>query len=169
MIEKKAAPSLPSRYKTHFEELKIDTHLLNKTEIPDIRWKNITSDIARAVAFSGISEGAVIIHVKHTTAALVLNEDEQGLIESDLPLTFRRLCPEGKYEHDKAERILALPPGEPKNAPGHLRSIIGGHPSVTLVVHNSGVQLGAWQAVLFFDFDPESHPGRTIVVRVMGE
>ena len=39
---------------------------------------------------------------------------------------------------------------------------------ITLIVNNSHIELGDWQAVMFFDFDPESHPARNVVLQVMG-
>lgn len=153
---------------THFEELKIDRETLIETAVPGVRYRNITPEVQSTVGFSKIKEGLVTVQAKHTTAALVVNEDERGLIGTDFPHLLRRLCPEGDYEHDAAARLLLLPLGEPKNAPAHLRSILGGRESLTLVVHNSSIQLGTWQAILFFDFDSQSHASRLVVIQVMG-
>lgn len=160
--------TLTGTLKTHFEELKISTRELRPTKIYGIGYLNITASVEQTVAFSKVAEGIVLVQVKHTTAALVTNEDEKGLIENDLPRMLARLAPDGTYEHDRAERVLALGAGEPKNAPSHLRSVIGGAPSLALAIHDSRIQFGTWQGILLFDFDPESHPGRTVVIQVIG-
>ena len=155
--------------KTHFEELQIPNSTLRPTVVPNIRYRNITKEVERAVAFANVAEGVVVIQTKHTTTAIIVNEYETGLIEGDLPRLLTKLISERTYEHDRAERILELGPDEPKNAPSHLRSILVGRGkcSATLVIHNSSIQLGTWQAVLFFDLDPDNHPGRQVVIQVM--
>lgn len=156
-------------FKSHFEELKIDTHKLHQSVVADIRWQNITGEVECVVAGCNAAEGIVVVQTKHTTAGLVLNEDEKGLIENDLPKVLARIIPQGgDYKHDDAGRLLMLPPGEPKNGPGHLRSILGAMPSLTLIIHDSRLQLGTWQSILFFDFDPLSHPGRLVDIQVLG-
>lgn len=160
---------METKLKTHFEELKIDTRKLNQSVIQNIRWQNITGEIEHVVAGCNVAEGIVVVQTKHTTAGLVLNEDEKGLIENDLPKVLARIIPQdGDYKHDDSERLLMLPPGEPKNGPGHLRSILGAEPSLTLIIHNSRLQLGTWHSILFLDFDPQSHPGRLVDIQVLG-
>lgn len=156
-------------FKTHFEELKIDTHDLMKTAVPNIGWLNITSEVVRTVAYSCVRDGIVIVQSNHTTAGILLNESEEGLIAHDLPKLLSALVPEeGDYKHDDAGRLLTLPPGEPKNGPGHMRTMLGAKSEILRIVHDSKIILGSWQSILFFDFDPLSHPGRIVAMQVLG-
>ena len=154
-------------WRTHFEELKISPSELMPANIPNVGCKNITEDIQRAVSFSGVKEGSVIVQVLHTTTTSLLNEAEIGLMATDIPKTAHRLCPQEHCAHDRAERILARP-GEPKNGPSHLRSAIIGSPSFPIIIRDSHLLLGTWQAVLFYDFDPKHHSERRIGIQVMG-
>ncbi|OGZ07766.1 MAG: hypothetical protein A3D65_01545 [Candidatus Lloydbacteria bacterium RIFCSPHIGHO2_02_FULL_50_13] len=139
---------------------------LQSTIVPRVKWKDITSEVTRAVSRSKVREGFVIVQSRHTTTALILNENEEGLVTVDIPRLLERVCPDGVHAHDREERLNAML-NEPANGVSHLRSVIlSGIPP--LVISNHKIQFGTWQSVIFYDFDPENHPSRTVVVQVLG-
>lgn len=120
---------------------------------------NITAAVARAVASSGVSTGLVCVAVPHTTCALVLNEDEEGLrrdilhvIEKIVP----PLRPSGGFAHDRID----------DNAASHLTSILF-QPSLTLPVSGGRPSLGTWQSVFLVELDGPRH--RNVRVTVVGD
>lgn len=92
------------------------------------------------------------VFVPHTTAGVVVNEDER-LLRSDFKTLLSRLVPRGEeYGHDQLDG----------NADAHLRAMILGE-HVTVPVEDGELALGTWQSILFVDCDgPRT---RRIVVR----
>ncbi|GAA0200705.1 secondary thiamine-phosphate synthase enzyme YjbQ [Haladaptatus pallidirubidus] len=110
---------------------------------------DITEQIERRV-FSDADTCTVF--VPHTTAGVVVNENESRLL-ADLETALSSLVPEsGGYQHDEVD----------DNADAHLRSLLLGS-SVTIPVTNGSLALGTWQSVLFVDCDgPRT---RRIIIR----
>jgi len=131
------------------------TELTVKTE-RRVQLVDITDDVREAVEGSGIREGIVHVYSRHTTAGVIVNEPESGLLK-DVVNKLEDLVPEGAgYEHDKVDN----------NADAHLRAILLGS-SVTLPVSDGAPVLGTWQSVLFVELDgPRT---RRVLVTVVGD
>lgn len=156
------------RMQTHYDVIKIALAEM-VSEARGKRWApfNITRAVAKIVAASRVKEGVAVIQTKHTTTGLIVNENEAGLLEFDFPRFLARIIPEEGYRHDCEERLRALT-DEPANGASHVRSLVAGATSLSLIVHEGVLTLGSWQAILFLDFDPENRSERTIAVQVMG-
>jgi len=106
---------------------------------------NITGDVEEEVRRSGVTEGAVCVFAKHTTVAVMIADDEEGL-KRDLIEVLDRLLPEqALYLHNS--------PGD-ENAHAHLRSMIHGC-SAMIPIRDGQLDLGRWQRIFFVDFDPK--------------
>ena len=156
-------------FKTYRASLEIEVRSLKSTVSPDIGWKDITTEIQTVIQQSNVRHGIVVIQSQHTTAGVVINEAEAGLVETDLPQALARFFPRGKeYAHDRVERLRHRP-GEPENAHSHLQCIFTALGSVALIIEDGKLALGEWQSVLFFDFDPHDRFIRTVRVMIVGE
>jgi secondary thiamine-phosphate synthase enzyme len=114
--------------------------------------------IAKAVADTGIEDGMACVMTKHSTAAIILMEDEPGL-RADLREMLGRLAPKGAgYEHDR--------PGGDGNGHSHLRATLLGM-SVTVPVAEGRLALGRWQQVLLMELDNQGRE-RQVLVQVLG-
>lgn len=104
---------------------------------------NITKEVEEEVKKSGIQEGLVNVYTRHTTTAIVINEDEEGLLK-DLIQILQRLIPDDifNYKHNKIDN----------NASAHIRSIFLS-PEVTIPVKDGRLWLGHWQSVFFVELD----------------
>jgi secondary thiamine-phosphate synthase enzyme len=103
---------------------------------------DITSRVAEIVENSGVSEGTCLVYVRHTTAAVTINENADPNIGADLVEALNRLIPEGIWQHDKID----------DNGAAHVKaSLIG--PSETIPVRDGKLLLGRWQAVMLVEFD----------------
>ena len=119
---------------------------------------DITDMVAKAVADSGIVDGLACVMTKHSTAAIILMEDEPGL-RADLREMLGRLAPRGAgYEHDR--------PGGDGNGHSHLRATLLGM-SVTVPVAGGRPALGRWQQVLLMELDNLGRE-RQVLVQVLG-
>jgi secondary thiamine-phosphate synthase enzyme len=121
---------------------------------------NITQSVAKAVAASNVRDGIVTVFLKHTTASIMIIEDEPG-IRADTKIFWDRVIPpDPRLQHNTVN------PGE-DNGHSHLRGQLQG-PSITIPFAGSALLLGTWQQIVLVDFDTRSRT-RELVVQVLGE
>jgi secondary thiamine-phosphate synthase enzyme len=117
----------------------------------------ITDQVADIVRKSGVVEGMVLVSAMHITAAVFVNDWEEGLIH-DFQVWLETLAPAGKdYRHHKT--------GE-DNADAHLKRTLMGH-QVMLPITGGKLDLGPWEQVFYGEFDGQRR--KRVVVKVMGE
>jgi len=106
-----------------------------------VEFKDVTSLVQKFVTESGIENGTCFLFVPHTTAAVLLNENEDPALAKDLDRFLRTLAPaDGEYHHNDG------------NCDAHLKAAVIGA-SKTLLVANGRVLLGRWQGIFFCEFD----------------
>ena len=103
---------------------------------------DLTAEVARVVADSGVAEGLCHVYVPHATAAVVINENDDPNIGADLLDALDRLVPHGQWRHDRIDG----------NGAAHIKAAMLG-PSETIPVNQARLQLGTWQAVMLVDLD----------------
>ena len=122
--------------------------------------ENVTKKVAEAVADAGLRAGIVTVFVKHTTASVMIIEDEPG-IRADTKTFWDRTVPaDPNWQHNVRN------PGE-DNGHSHLRGQLQG-PSVTIPFHDGQLLLGTWQQVVVVDFDTRART-RDLIIHIMGE
>jgi secondary thiamine-phosphate synthase enzyme len=118
---------------------------------------NITPQVERVVAESGIREGMVLVSAMHITAGVYVNDDEPGIIQ-DLDEWAERLAPKGPdYHHHRT--------GE-SNGDAHLKSILVHH-QVMVPVTAGKLDLGPWQQIYYAEFDGQRR--KRVIIKAMGE
>jgi secondary thiamine-phosphate synthase enzyme len=118
---------------------------------------NITSEVAQAVAESGVREGLALVSAMHITASVYVNDAEDGLIE-DIDEWLERLAPaRPDYRHHLT--------GE-DNADAHLKNLLLHH-QVLLPITNGRLDLGTWQQVYYAEFDGRRR--KRVIVKIIGE
>jgi len=118
---------------------------------------NITDEVAQAVADSNIKEGMVLVSAMHITAAVYVNDAEDGLI-ADIDEWLEHLAPtRADYRHHQT--------GE-DNGDAHLKNLLMHH-QVILPVTNGRLDLGTWQQVYYAEFDGQRR--KRVVIKVLGE
>jgi len=137
----------------------ITHHLIVKMQ-GHSRIENVSDSIRRFLAQTPLQAGIITIFVKHTTASVLILEDEPGL-RADTKTVWDRLIPA-----DPAWRHNNRNPGE-DNAHSHLRGQIQGQ-SLTIPFTDKQLLLGTWQEIVLVDFDTRAR-SREIVVQIMGE
>ncbi|MBQ9161105.1 MAG: YjbQ family protein [Methanobrevibacter sp.] len=115
---------------------------------------DITSQINDLI---DIDEGIISIFSKHSTSAIVVNENESGLL-NDLEFMLNNLISDKfSYQHDRIDN----------NAKSHLKSFLLSS-SESLPVKNRKLDLGTWQSVFFVELDgPRAK--RTVTLTMVGE
>ncbi|MGD0446445.1 MAG: secondary thiamine-phosphate synthase enzyme YjbQ [Edaphobacter sp.] len=135
--------------KTHTEYLTFET---------DKRYEmvHITGQIEEIVRRSGIDDGLCFVSPMHITAAIYVNDDEDGLIE-DIGAWLEKLAPRWLgYKHHRT--------GE-DNADAHLKALLLHH-ETTLPVTRGRLDLGTWQRVFYAEFDGQR--SKRVIVKVLG-
>ena len=132
---------------TKSNSLKINTN--KKFEIIDI-----TSKINESI---DIEEGIISIFSKHSTSAIVVNENERGLLK-DFESTLDNLITDKfSYQHDRIDN----------NARSHLKSFLLSS-SECLPIKNGRLDLGTWQSVFFVELDGP-RASRMVTLTMVGE
>lgn len=130
-------------------EMRGDTHI-----------ENLTKPVQAAVADSGLRAGIVTVFVKHTTASVMIIEDEPG-IRADTKVFWDRVVPaDPAWQHNTRNA------GE-DNGHSHLRGQLQG-PSVTIPFSEGALLLGTWQQIVVVDFDTRSRT-RELIFQLIGE
>jgi secondary thiamine-phosphate synthase enzyme len=121
---------------------------------------DITVDVAKAVAASGVRTGLCTVFVQHTTASLMLCENADPDVRRDLETLFARLAPDGDpaWRHDTEG---------PDDMSSHARSIIAGS-TLTVPVSGGQLALGTWQGIYLWEHRQAPHE-RHVIVTVIGE
>ena len=102
---------------------------------------NITSQVSRVVASSGIKEGLCTVYVPHTTAGITINEAADSSVVRDILMEINKIVPfEDGYRHMEG------------NSAAHLKSTLVGV-SCQIPVSNGSLALGTWQGIFFCEFD----------------
>lgn len=102
---------------------------------------NITSKVEKILQESNIIQGVVLIFVPHSTAGIILTEDENGLIQ-DWENIFNKLITETNFAHNQID----------DNARSHLLSGLIGQSRI-LPIHNKKLMRGFWQDIFLAEFD----------------
>lgn len=136
-----------------------------RTELPR-QFIDVTELVTERVRRSGIADGLVSVQSRHTTTAVVVNEDEP-LLQGDFWAMLDRLCPpDAAYAHDDMDRRQDPLADERPNGASHCQALLLGS-SQTLNVSGGAVQLGRWQRVLLVELDgPRT---RTLSIAVVGQ
>lgn len=117
----------------------------------------ILNEINNGSEENRINEGLVNIFTKHSTSAIVINENERGLL-NDFEKVLRDIVKEkDSYKHDFIDN----------NAASHLRAFLLGS-SETIPIVDGMLDIGRWQSIFFIELDgPRSN--RTIDLTFLGE
>ena len=136
--------------------MEIKKFVLNKGSNKRVEIIDMTQDINDILTKSKIKDGLINVFAKHSTAGIVINENESGLVK-DFQNALESLIPENNnYLHDKIDN----------NADSHIRSFFIGS-SETIPVENGYLSLGTWQSIFFVELDGPRN--RKFVITVMGE
>ena len=126
----------------------------------DCRVENITERVQAALEQTQLRAGIVTVFIKHTTASVLIIEDEPG-IRADTKALWERLIPaDPAWQHNVRNA------GE-DNGHSHLRGQLQGQ-SLTIPFNDGAMMLGTWQQIVVLDFDTRART-RDLVLQVIGE
>ena len=120
----------------------------SRTEMVDI-----TAEVGRMVAQSGVRDGLCMLYVPHTTAGITINESDDPSVRADILMVLNEVVPwKAAYRHVEG------------NSPAHVKATLVGT-SQTVAIENSELVLGTWQGIFFCEFDGPRE--RTVHLRIL--
>ena len=118
---------------------------------------DITAQVNAAVHRSGVSNGLVNVYAQGATAAVMIQENWDESVQTDVVHLLQKMIPRGVWQHDKQDG----------NGDAHLKSGLVG-PSETIPIIDGGLGLSTWQNIFFCEFDGP-RPERRIVCTVLAD
>jgi secondary thiamine-phosphate synthase enzyme len=103
---------------------------------------DITPQVQAVVARSGVTEGLVSVYVQGATAAVMIQENWDDSVQTDVVELLRKLIPRGVWRHDAQDG----------NGDAHLKAGLVG-PSETVPVLHGQLGLSRWQNLFLCEFD----------------
>ncbi|HEV3455683.1 MAG TPA: secondary thiamine-phosphate synthase enzyme YjbQ [Thermoanaerobaculia bacterium] len=121
---------------------------------------NITPDVERAVAESGVAEGLCLVNAMHITASVFVNDDEPGL-HQDYKRWLEQLAPfDPSPEHYRHNRT-----GE-DNADAHLKRQVMGR-EVVVAITRGRLDFGPWEQIFYGEFD--GRRDKRVMIKIIGD
>ncbi|MDH3212632.1 MAG: secondary thiamine-phosphate synthase enzyme YjbQ [Myxococcales bacterium] len=118
---------------------------------------DITARVAEIVKRSGVSRGLCHVMVLHSTAAVILNENDDPDVGVDVLTALDRAVPDhAGWLHDRVDN----------NAHAHIKAAILGA-SELMPIEGGRLQLGTWQGIMLMEFDGPRR--RKVAVRILTE
>ena len=119
---------------------------------------NITPEIKKCLAESGIKEGLLLCNAMHITSSVFINDDESGL-HHDFEKWLETLAPEkpySQYKHNSFE----------DNADAHLKRTVMGR-EVVVAITEGKLDFGPWEQIFYGEFDGKRK--KRVLVKIIGE
>jgi secondary thiamine-phosphate synthase enzyme len=118
----------------------------------------ITAEVARFLEQIGARDGTVLIYLRHTSASLVVQENADPDVRTDLVTALRRLAPASAgWVHDVEG---------PDDMPAHIKAMLNGV-SLQIPVSDGDLALGTWQGVYVAEHRTSPHR-REVVLQFCG-
>ena len=127
-------------------------------ETPGEGFTDITAETVRFVEQSGAGDGVLLLYLRHTSASLVIQENADPDVQTDLVTALHRLAPaDGPWVH--------VVEG-PDDMPGHIKAMLAGV-SLHVPVRGGALALGTWQGIYLVEHRARPHR-REVMLQFIG-
>lgn len=117
---------------------------------------DITAEVVRIAERSGVRNGLVSVYTQGSTSGVMIQENWDKSVPTDVVNLLRKLIPPGVWLHDKQDN----------NGDAHLKSGLVG-PSETIPLIEGKLGLGRWQGIFLCEFDGPRK--RSVACTVLGD
>jgi secondary thiamine-phosphate synthase enzyme len=140
----------------------VEPQLLTSAELvieaPGEGFIDITREAARFIEQSGAGDGVLLLYLRHTSASLVIQENADPDVQTDLITALHRLAPaDGPWVHT-AEGL--------DDMPGHIKAMLAGV-SLHVPVRGGALALGTWQGIYLVEHRARPHR-REVMLQLIG-
>jgi secondary thiamine-phosphate synthase enzyme len=119
-----------------------------------------TARIRELLAQSGMKSGLATLHLQHTSASLLVQENADPDVRADFERFFARLVPD-------ADRLFTHTMEGPDDMPAHIRTALT-TVNLSIPFGDGRLALGTWQGIYLWEHRHDRHQ-RTVVVHLLGE
>ena len=127
-------------------------------ETPGEGFTDITAEARRFVAQCGAGDGVLLLYLRHTSASLVIQENADPDVQTDLVTALRLLAPaDGPWVHTVEG---------PDDMPGHIKTMLTGI-SLHVPVVGGALKLGTWQGIYLVEHRAQPHR-REVLLQFVG-
>ena len=114
---------------------------------------DISYEVQKAVAESGVTEGVCVIYSPHTTAGITINENADPDVKQDFTTEMAKIVPwEDGYRHFEG------------NSAAHIKASMMGF-AQEVIIEDGRLLLGTWQGIYFCEYDGPRH--RKVYVKII--
>jgi secondary thiamine-phosphate synthase enzyme len=121
---------------------------------------NITPQVVETVKRAGMQTGICQLFIQHTSASLILCENADPTVRSDLERIMSHLVPDGDPLFDHTME-------GPDDMPAHVRSILT-QMDMSLPISNGRPALGTWQGIYLWEHRTHPH-NRKVIITLLGD
>ena len=121
---------------------------------------NISHDVAEVVRNSGIKQGICQVFIHHTSASLILCENADPTVRTDLETFMKKIIPDGDSMFRHVDE-------GPDDMPAHVRTVLT-QGTLSIPVSGGRDTLGTWQGIYLWEHRTHPH-SRRVTVTVIGE
>ena len=123
------------------------------------QFHDLTKEVEALVQNAKITEGLVTLHLQHTSASLLIQENADPGVRRDLERFMVRVCPDGDpiFEHDYEG---------PDDMPAHVRTTLTAV-NLSIPVNSGRLALGTWQGIFLWEHRHAGHH-RKVAVHLLG-
>ncbi len=118
---------------------------------------DITPQVRDVVARSGVEQGLVSVYAQGATAAIMIQENWDDSVQTDVVELLRQLIPRGVWRHDAQDG----------NGDSHLKAGLVG-PSESVPIIDGQLGLSTWQNIFFCEFDGPRSDRRVVCTVLAG-
>ncbi len=127
---------------------------------PGRGFTDFTARGQQLLAESGLRTGLATLHLQHTSASLVIQENADPDVRTDFERFFARLVPDG-------DRLFVHTAEGPDDMPAHIRTALT-TVNLSIPFADGRLVLGTWQGIYLWEHRREAH-SRRVVVHLLGE
>ena len=120
----------------------------------------ITREVGDWIARSGFQDGLLTLHLQHTSASLLIQENADPDVRRDLEAFFQRLVPDG-------DALFVHTAEGDDDMPAHIRTALT-TVNLSLPVHHGRLALGTWQGIYLWEHRTRAH-ARSVALHFLGE
>ena len=121
---------------------------------------DFTAELERWVAANHFREGLLTLHLQHTSASLVVQENADPDVQRDLEAFFQRLVPDG-------DPLFTHTAEGDDDMPAHIRAALTAV-NLSVPIYQGRLALGTWKGIYVWEHRLRPHT-RRIVVHALGE
>jgi secondary thiamine-phosphate synthase enzyme len=120
----------------------------------------ITRDVQSRVAQADVNTGLCTLHLQHTSASLLIQENADPDVQRDFERFFARLVPDG-------DRLFVHTVEGADDMPAHVRTALT-TVNLSIPIAEGRLCLGTWQGIYLWEHRTAPH-SRTVVIHILGD